>query len=554
MSTVICIAIFGSPLLSLALFVSMLRRKHETIKSMENTLGFFSVMLFFTVVIIIVFLGFILSHHRGFIGYYLWKIDELKDLFLEGKPTFVLYFLNFISLHAIGFLPFLSTFQFIRQKNKLYKLISNIDETSKGEIFVEKLVKYIQAVKNDMKIEDNVEIKILEGNKELELLGHSRCAILKNQDSVYLVINKNFLELLSKGIFSEEEFKAILYHEFAHIKNKDYFIPLLSRVILNKRFSLIMYFSFSIFMATLIGMIFLSGKIHYFQKASPFLYLLWPLVLPLLLYAPSYLISGGMYLISISTRRCEVFADYLASRFISSKVLKNAIIKTGIFSESGNLLASNFSSSSDSTFVPKKRNPLQVLLYIFKKSNIFIEPNHLYFHPSLSHRVKALDYTRIVIEDTPAGLINRGIFASVVCYSIGTMLLLYFHMIPVPRHVAHFSFSLIAPWWCVLFACLPLRYAQNPFIFNEENVRLTIAYSFMIALGSSPHLVIKKSMLIGLMTLGDPLEEIAVSFLRLGSLIRFTLVFGLSLLLFCIFLSIGNFFIKRKLKMTIQRV
>ncbi len=553
MITVLYGITYGIPILILALFISAIFKRTKHLKPTENLLSFLFIFAFFIIVPFLIYLAGIFHAGKGFIGFYLSLSGVLREFYLKDKIVFVFFSFYLASIHTLGLLPFLAILQFVSARNKLYRATSGV-HTEKTEINkkeLDELENLIQTVKTNIGIKENVNIKILEGRKAHKIIGSSNCAVIKYRDSIYLLFGRNFLELFSKGTISKDEVRAILLHEFSHILNRDYLVPVASKVILNRRFSLVMYFSFSVLLATIGRYPFLFGPGALHQ--APFYSLPYPLVLLLAFSAVFGLLGVGLSFMAMSLQRCEVLADYLAVQYVFPKVLKGAIIKMSIISEAGNSVALNFSSKSEPISTKRKHNFLCSFLGALKTLDFFSKNNKLFHHPSLSQRIKALDNPSIIIEEEAKGLLSLELFGVIgvsAMIAIGFMLILLNSFIPNInlRDVNWFAFSYAMYFWLVLLACLPLRYAKNPFVFSKRNVKLIAVYGLFVTIFSNfvPLVMWWKFILEKMDRSEDWIVRMFIKTQISNSIDRLVHGFIFSLVLFAIFLSVGNFIVRRK--------
>ncbi len=55
------------------------------------------------------------------------------------------------------------------------------------------------------------------------------CGIMGKGKRLALLLSKDFVKTFQERQLTKEEIKAIFFHEIAHIKNRDYFMPLWSK-------------------------------------------------------------------------------------------------------------------------------------------------------------------------------------------------------------------------------------------------------------------------------------------------------------------------------------
>lgn len=560
MITILYVVTCGVPVLVLALFILTTFKRIEHLKPTENLLGFLFIFSFFIIIPFIMYLAGIFHAGKGFIGYYLSLPSVLRQYHSEGKTVLYFFIFYLASIHILGLLPFLALLQFVSARNRLYKVASDIHIGFKGmdKNDIDELVSLIQAVKTKADIKEEVKIKVLESIKACKVIGSSNCAVVKARDSVDLILSRKFLELFSKGIISKDEVKAILFHEFGHIVNKDYLVPVASKVILNRRFILAMYFSFSILLTIMGRYPFLYGSKALLQ--SGFYSLPYPLLL-ILAFSASYAFIGiGLYFIALSLQRCEVLADNLAIQYASSKALKEAIIKMGIISEAGDSMALGFSSKSETVSGKRRHNFLWILSDILKTFNFFSKHNKLFYHPPIHQRIKALDNPGIIIGEEATGLLSFELFGIIGVFTMATMGIMLIFLHSFIRNVNWqdinwFVFSYTMYFWLVLLSCLPLRYSKNPFVFNKRNVKLIAVYSLFVAAFSDlvPLIMQWRFMLEKMDRSEGWLARMFIKTQISHSISRLIHGFIFSLVLFGVFLSIGNYIIRRKTNRSRQK-
>lgn len=274
--------------------------------------------------------------------------------------------------------------------------------------------------------------------------------------------------------------------------------------------------------------------------------------------APCVLIGLIRWLISSLIQRCEILADNLATRYVSKKALKEAIIKLGVISETNNSVVLNFSSKTDIEFAKRENYSLvRQIMKQLKWSNIFTKHTYskLYFHPTFSERFKALDNSMAIIKEKSTGLLHFDVFFTILVYTFGVVAIIgawlsVGYLKNGDWQYVYFVTAIIMHCCFVLLACFPLRYAQNPFIFDKKNVKVVIIYSLTITILSSIATFMGRLRYTGgeVKSYSVVLSQILYGIKILGYGFIFSFV------LFGVFLSVGNFVIKRKSKRTAQMV
>lgn len=562
MSVILYVIIFGVPILTLASFVFLLSKQSRHLAPTENFIALILISSFFILIPFLMSIGDILSAQEGWKAHYLLIISMLKEWYPLSKFAFIILLLYLMAQHIIFFLPFLILFLFISARNKLYRAISNgyLDTTIIDKDSFKELENLIKNIRMDLGITKEVGTRILENAQAHRVIGGSPCAVMKYKDLIYLIFNRNFLEFFSKGSISKDEVRAVLYHEFGHIINRDYYIPILSRVIMNRRFLWLIYFSFCIFLAIVFSVKFFFGVDSYDVSGTSVL--MYPIVLFLIFLSFYFIFGVSLLMVAYPFRYCEHLADNFAGGYISKEILKKAIVKLGIVSEAINSAALNFASKAKPIEARRKQTILLLLQRawgeILKCTCFFIRRAQLCFHPSFSDRIEAIDNPKVIMEESDSGLLNFELFGIIAVYTICTIGLAF---VILNKHFRdktwqYFSppiFSWIMYYWFVFIASLPLRYKENPFIFGKKNVKLIIIYSISISILVNIILIVGWERYLPEGINSDWLVDIFILWQNLNPLELLLGGFFITIVFFGIFLSVGNLIIKRKMK-TAHRV
>jgi len=150
------------------------------------------------------------------------------------------------------------------------------------------------------------------------------CGIIGKDKRLALLVSKDFVRAFQEGQLTKEEVEAIFFHEIAHIKNKDYFLPLWSKMFIQSRLFFIAWGSF------ILGMIASSAAFVKMEGLGAVLN--WSLLSKVIILTFGFvLLKGVIYtLLGENLRGREYLADSSAIRYTSRDATTRAIKKSAM--------------------------------------------------------------------------------------------------------------------------------------------------------------------------------------------------------------------------------
>ena len=531
------IVVIGFPAIVIAIFAFFLLRNPKNYRPTENILGFLLLFCFLTILPFVAFIAEILKYGKGFFGYYLLIPPALNRLYCSDKTTLFFFVVYLISIHVLGFMPF-----FVALKIALLKRnMAGVKLTESNSKLVMEIKGLIDEIRPMRGIGYDIEVRMSDDKSP-------GCAIMKQGNNAVFAINKSFLELLSNNIITKEELKAILHHEISHLINKDYFIPVLGKAILNRQFAMIVCFSFSLYLVTMVKYPFFGDVLAYNSRMSS-----WPVIFTIIPPFISFCMLIGFLIwgVSMFLRRCEILADNLALQYIPKKILFDIIVKMGVLSGTTQNLAMPFSSNN--ALIKTNRTLMEDILHAISTMNIFSSYNKIYFHPNTEERLKFLNNPQEIVEEEGIGLLRfevfgiMGILAAFIpqlAIAITESLIKNVNW----QDIGLSSISYMVYFLLVFLACIPLLYSKNQFTYNLKSIKLIALYSALISIFANLGVSIKNASLIFQDFTGKN-EFIVRMFIKsqISRIINlFINGFFFAFILLVIFISIGNFVIKIK--------
>lgn len=530
------IVYFVFPVLVVVFFVYFLSRNPRNFKNTENIIGFLCLLFLLTIVPFLTYVAEVLKHGKGFIGYYALIPSTVIRIYSSGKTALFLFLIYLLSIHALGSIPFLAIFKIVLLKNRLAGTKFAIDDNET----VKELGKLAGEIKAVRGIRNDVEVRVV------DVGSGSGCEIMRKGAKAVLVINRNFLESFSKGRITKEDARAVFHHEFSHLINKDYLIPVASKAILNRAFVFMIYFSFSFYVGIMSRYDFFNENLlrPSFMSAYPIILALIPLF-----FAFCIMLGFCLWALSLFLRRCEMLADNLAIQHVPRKSLIDALAKMSVISETAGLLAMPFYSQPE--FGKKKRTLIEDIVYALKTMNVFSSYNKIYLHPGISERIELLNNPQKIIEEENIGILRFDVFSSI------GVLIMFFSGISLAvsellvgnvnwRDVNLVSASFVMYLVLVFLACLPLQYSNKQFVYDANGIKMVLIYSLFISAFSNTGIIMKNVTLMFQDFSGKPDWIVGMfiksQFSRIADL--FLKGFFLAVFLFVVFITIGNFIVR----------
>lgn len=549
------IVVYGSPVLAALLLALFMFKKNRNLKPTENTLGFLCLIILFVAVPFFVYVAGVLRTGKGFLGYYLAIPGTISRLYSENMMVLIHFVLYLVAIHILGILPFFAILKIALVKNRLKKAISAAERNeiyAKGRDFQE-LENLVKTVKAEQGISKRVDLKAIDNEKADRIIGSANCAILKLRNFFILVISSRFLELFSKGLITKDESKAIFHHEFSHIANRDYFMPVTTKAILSRKFVLLLCFTLAYYLGITTRYSFFVESRIIDQTAL----LSLPMFLSISIFFIAICLIFGfcLWLISLFLQRCELLADNFALQYIARKPLIDSIAKMSIVSESSGLMAMQFSSQTNSIYSSKRKTLIEDIMHSLRTMNVFSDYNKSYVHPSLSERIKFLNNPKGITEEEESGLLRFDVFGGISAIAAGASWIILFTSSWLIRNVNLqdtnlVSLSYMMYFGLVLLACSPLRYAEKPLNFDGKGVKLMAIYSALISTFCNLGPLIVSLNLIFQDYPGRPGWLVRMFIKSQIKRVISLLINGffLSVVLFVVFISIGNLIIRMKMK------
>ncbi len=556
--TTLTLGVCLPPVLVFIFFAFLLFRKTEDIKVTENTVAFLAALAFLLFAPVFFYFTDILSRRMGFLGYYFSLPGVFSSLFATDKKACLFFIFYLLSIHALFAVPFIAVARLFIMKRNVLRLVYEADIDSQGPagIAAGKIEVLAREVQSHRGIKGEVLVRVVEQRSKRNVIGSTSFAVVKSRDRIILIVSRRFLEFVMSGLINEDDIKAIIHHEFSHIANRDYLIPIASTTVFNRMLSLFIVSAFCLYFIANLRYRFFNEPGIIRQEG----FQLYPLPIIAAPLAISFCLLFGEYLIAISffMRRCEALADQLTLKFIEKKALIDAIVKTSVLSESGVLPVLSFFSVPESS--KRKRTLLEDIVYALRSMNIFSDYNKTFFHPSISDRISLLNNPRAIIEEKESGFMKLEIFIFVSFF----LIVLCDFFLVLSRWVVQGTNAYDASlaiytnflyFFFVFFACIPMRYLETPVAINIKTVRLLAAYSLFVTCFSN----LLPSMNLANFIMRDygsaPAWYASALIASQISKIISNLIGGFifSMFLFLIFVSVGNFFIRMRSRRSQKR-
>ena len=530
------IIVYGIPVFAIACFEYFLLRNSGNLRSAENAFGFLLLFCFLVILPFVIYIAEIFRNGRGFLGYYLAVPETLSSLYHLDKAALLSFIVYLASIHVLGILPFFSIPGIIFRKRNIPKEGLVVSDAESVREF-ENLANGIKALRG---IRGKVEVKVVKEG--------SGCAILKRGDNITLFISKSFLDLFLNGSIQKEEIEAIFHHEFSHVVNKDYLIPVVSKAVLNKRFALMFCFPFSLYLGIVARYSFPIEKIQH-QTLSFSCPLILSVILPFLCCC--LLLGSCLWAVSLFLRRCEMLADNLAIQYVSKKTLIDAIVKMSVISETAGIFEMPFASQFGSE--KKKRSLFVDIMYALKTMNIFSSFNKKYFHPGIAERIALLNNPGAIVEEENTGLLRFDVFCALVIFTaaimnLASLISAWFIKNINGEDIVFMGSSYMLYFILVILSCLPLLSLKKQFVYNVKNFSLIAVYSIFISILANAVLLIRNVAYIFQDFSGKPSWHVEMFIkLQISRIVNLCIYgFLFSVILFAVFIAVGNFILRAR--------
>jgi cation transport ATPase len=187
--------------------------------------------------------------------------------------------------------------------------------------------------------------------------------------------------------------------------------------------------------------------------------------------------------------------------------------------------------------------------------NIFSSHNKIYFHPNTTERIEFLNNPRAIIEEEDAGLLKFEVFGitGILIAFIPQVIVLmseWFVKNVNWQDVNLANLSYVLYFLLVFLACVPFQHSKKQFVYNPKNIKLIAVYALLISVFTNLFPVIKNASLIFQDFSGknDFLVRMFIKSQTSRIINMFIYGFFFAVLLFVVFIAVGNFIIKRRIK------
>jgi len=282
-------------------------------------------LLFLFLIAFPVFLVFAVSY-RGSID-----VGRITIFWPTNKPLAISYSLSLLFIFLAGIIvPSVTVFHFLFSY-KLFLARHEYEEIQAKPLSDSALMELRALFSESARIagvKKTVRFLILKSEVE-GTGGFSGCGIVGKGKELALLIGSDFVDAYRSGKLDEETVRNIFLHEISHIKNKDYFLPLWARQMVQTRAFTFAIVSFLLALLFMVATIAFTSRGISTLKSKLWVVIALPVVVPSALFAIKAVVLD--FIGSIMRER-EYLADIRAAFFYSTpEGIANAIKKTAVF-------------------------------------------------------------------------------------------------------------------------------------------------------------------------------------------------------------------------------
>lgn len=307
----------------------------------------------------------------------------------------------------------------------------------------------------------------------------SGCGIIGKSENLALLFSKDFVRAFEEKQLGKEEVEAIFFHEISHIVNKDYFLPLWSKMFIRSRLFFVAWASI------LIG--FVCASVAFTKMEGLSAVFNWNLVSKVLILTIGYILLRGVIKILIGgiLREREYLADNHATyHYTDRNTMTEAIKKSALL----------FTGGDKFSWLSFGRQSVTYAITEVPKEDAFSEIKKLFsdlfsreasWHPDPAKRIAALDEQRIALLRGKGKRYLKDVIVStlfVTVFLFGAVLFLEFfspEWLPrfhTPLNTFFILFYFLAICTLVIYHILPLQF-WNTALFQK---RLTASWTLFL--------------------------------------------------------------------------
>jgi len=344
-----------------------------------------------------------------------WPSDKAGVIFASSSIFFFL--ISGIAIPGAAIVHFLFGYRIFLQVNKNYEVRSELLE---GNAVLQELFNIFSRCLKIAGLKGQVRVFLLdEGSRGSPIF--SGCGIVGKGENLALLFSKDFVKAFEDKRLEKEEVEAVFFHEISHVLNKDYFLPLWSKMFVRSRL-------FGVAWAGLvIGAVCVSGASFKTEGLSSIFN--WSVVAGAAILSFGFVVLKGIIgtFISGILREREYLADrHVTYRYTDRETMAKTIKKSALLFTGGSKFSLlSFGQTDSDTYTPAKVLKETGILSEFKQFFSDIVGRRVIWHPDPMKRIKALNEEQVRLSgkkterSSLSDIVILSLFFSVLLFGAG---------------------------------------------------------------------------------------------------------------------------------------
>lgn len=344
-----------------------------------------------------------------------WPSDKAGVIFASSSIFFFL--ISGIAIPAAAIFHFFFGYRIFLRANKKYQFSPELIE---GNATIQELFNIFSRCLKIAGLKRQVKVFLLdEGSRASPIF--SGCGIVGKGKNLALLFSKDFVKAFEDKELEKEEAEAVFFHEISHVFNKDYFLPLWSKMFIRSRL-------FGVAWAGLvIGAVCASGASFKTEGLSAIFN--WSVVVRAAILTFGFVVLRGIISTFISgiLREREYLADKRATYYYTNQETMVGTIKKSalLFTGGSRFSWLSFAQTGSDIHTPSKALKETGILSEFKQLFYDIVGRRVIWHPDPIKRIKALNEERVRLskrktERSSLGdIVILSLFFSVLLFGAG---------------------------------------------------------------------------------------------------------------------------------------
>lgn len=344
-----------------------------------------------------------------------WPDDKTGVLFASSSILFFL--ISGIAIPAAAIFHFFFGYRLFLRANKKYELSSGL---IKGNATVQELFNVFSSCLEIAGLKKEVKVFLLDEESRTSPI-FSGCGVVGKGENLALLFSKDFIKAFEDKKLEKQEVEAIFFHEIGHVVNKDYFLPLWSKMFIRSRLFFVAW------AALMMGAVCASGVSFKTEGLSAIFN--WSVVARAAILTFGFVLLRGVISAFISgiLREREYLADRHATyHYTDQKTMIGTIKKAALLFTGGSRFSwFSFGQSDSAVHATTKALKETGIFMEFKQLFSDIMGKRVIWHPDPMKRIKALSEERVGLSRKKAecsslsDIVILTLFLSMLLFGLG---------------------------------------------------------------------------------------------------------------------------------------